>query len=78
MKLPWISRRKHEELLVADREWASMSARTHFTFATREAARGGYSEGVRLERERIRNGVLVYYKVSPLAAEPLLRIIDNE
>lgn len=45
MKLPWISRRKHEELLVADREWTMMSARTHFTFAMRESAREGYKVG---------------------------------
>jgi hypothetical protein len=46
VKWPWISRRKHEELLVADREWAAMSARTHFTFAMRESAREGYKVGL--------------------------------
>jgi hypothetical protein len=35
-------------------------------------------DGMQRERQRIREGVLEYYKVAPKAAEPLLRIIDGE
>jgi len=30
-----------------------------------------------VERERIREGVMDFYRVAPLAAEPMLRVIDD-
>lgn len=37
----------------------------------------GLAEGIKVENTRIREGVMDFYKVAPLAAEPILRVIEN-
>lgn len=37
----------------------------------------GLAEGIKVENARIREGVMDFYKVAPLAAEPILRVIEN-
>lgn len=38
---------------------------------------GHIKEAVAAERERIRVGVMDFYRVAPLAAEPMLRVIED-
>jgi len=38
---------------------------------------GHIKAAVEAERERIRAGVMTFYRVAPLAAEPMLRVIND-
>ena len=50
MKWPLLTRRNHERLMMLERQWSMMEARTRITYLSRVEARDAYAKGRRDER----------------------------